>query len=725
VAAEQPIVVRITVDSVAAEAALGRTGGAMESVSTTARASAAALRTQEGVLRNVGVSAGQTAAAMRQLPAQLTDIATQLAGGQNPLLILLQQGGQIKDSFGGIGATLTAFAAAISPVALAVGAVAAAAGVLGAAALGGSADQAEFRRSLQLTGNAAGMTADRFAAMTSATAAAANVTQGAARETLQALVSTGRISQQSMSEATRASLEMQRVTGRTAEDVATDFARMGESVVKWAAEHNKQFHYLTVEQFKYIKQLEDQGRLEEAQAENFRLLATHFKQQATDLGTLERAWKGVKEMASSAWEAMKGVGRAETTGDQIATLRKRIAEAQENGTIGDVVDPKGAAIRAAGLEQLKQELYLLQEKQKLENKSADTKARQVIADDKAIQKIAGGKPAGSTSPPRDDFAPLIRQLNEKLAINNAELDSTTKLTDAQRLQIKVFNDIDQGVVQLTLDQKLQVDGLLQQILATEQLTDAREADRRATEKSARTYAEQTKAFDDWYRQFEQKQADQKARLIAQQEESFGDWFQKFQEKEAGQNMPTGEAYETALGRYLRSIGDQSKQAEAMVTGSFQRMEDALVNFVKSGKLNFSDLFGFMAEEYLRNQIRMVQKKWLTDSAGNFSTANLSSSLGGLGSWISGLFASNSHANGLDYVPYDGYPAILHKGERVLTSAQARSGSQGAAQPVHYDFSGQTVNVGDGVSMGQVMAALNQSNARMLANIQRQRLENRL
>lgn len=56
----------------------------------------------------LGVSANQTANAFRQLPAQLTDVFTSLAGGQNPLLVLIQQGGQIKDSFGGIGATFDA-----------------------------------------------------------------------------------------------------------------------------------------------------------------------------------------------------------------------------------------------------------------------------------------------------------------------------------------------------------------------------------------------------------------------------------------------------------------------------------------------------------------------------------------------------------------------------------------------------------------------------------------
>ncbi|SUD43813.1 phage tail tape measure protein, lambda family [Pseudomonas fluorescens] len=59
-------------------------------------------------LRKTGISSGQTQAALRQLPAQFTDIFTSLVGGQNPLMVLIQQGGQIKDSFGGIGPTMDA-----------------------------------------------------------------------------------------------------------------------------------------------------------------------------------------------------------------------------------------------------------------------------------------------------------------------------------------------------------------------------------------------------------------------------------------------------------------------------------------------------------------------------------------------------------------------------------------------------------------------------------------
>lgn len=64
-----------------------------------------ALGSADDQLRRTGASAKQTAQALRLLPAQFTDIFTQLAGGANPLLVLIQQGGQIKDSFGGLGNT--------------------------------------------------------------------------------------------------------------------------------------------------------------------------------------------------------------------------------------------------------------------------------------------------------------------------------------------------------------------------------------------------------------------------------------------------------------------------------------------------------------------------------------------------------------------------------------------------------------------------------------------
>ncbi|MEH8712713.1 phage tail length tape measure family protein [Klebsiella quasipneumoniae] len=62
-----------------------------------------ALEKTHAQLGKTSQSAAQTANAMRMIPAQMTDIVVGLSTGQSPFMVLMQQGGQLKDMFGGIG----------------------------------------------------------------------------------------------------------------------------------------------------------------------------------------------------------------------------------------------------------------------------------------------------------------------------------------------------------------------------------------------------------------------------------------------------------------------------------------------------------------------------------------------------------------------------------------------------------------------------------------------
>ncbi|MGG7772040.1 phage tail length tape measure family protein [Klebsiella aerogenes] len=78
-------------------------------------------------LNKTGQSAVQTAFAMRMIPAQMTDIVVGLSTGQSPFMVLMQQGGQLKDMFGGIipaikGVT-TYIMGLVNPYTVAAGAV--------------------------------------------------------------------------------------------------------------------------------------------------------------------------------------------------------------------------------------------------------------------------------------------------------------------------------------------------------------------------------------------------------------------------------------------------------------------------------------------------------------------------------------------------------------------------------------------------------------------------
>ncbi|MDT7006678.1 phage tail length tape measure family protein [Klebsiella variicola] len=62
-----------------------------------------ALEKTQAQLGKTSQSAAQTANVMRMIPAQMTDIVVGLSTGQSPFMVLMQQGGQLKDMFGGIG----------------------------------------------------------------------------------------------------------------------------------------------------------------------------------------------------------------------------------------------------------------------------------------------------------------------------------------------------------------------------------------------------------------------------------------------------------------------------------------------------------------------------------------------------------------------------------------------------------------------------------------------
>lgn len=90
----------------------------------------------KGEMNEFGVSTGQTTAALRQLPAQVSDIVSSLAGGQSPFMVLIQQGGQIKDSFGGVESALSGIGGAIKSLFMTTESGAGAIGAVGGALAG-------------------------------------------------------------------------------------------------------------------------------------------------------------------------------------------------------------------------------------------------------------------------------------------------------------------------------------------------------------------------------------------------------------------------------------------------------------------------------------------------------------------------------------------------------------------------------------------------------------
>lgn len=277
-------------------------------------------------LGNVGMTAKQTTAALRQVPAQFTDIAVSLAGGQNPLTVLLQQGGQLKDVFGGVGAAARALGgyvvSLINPLTVAAGV----AGSLAVAFYQGSKEAQEFQRALILSGNAAGLTADQLQEMSAAVDDVVG-TQAQAAEVLTALASSGGIAQESIQGVAATIVGMSQVGGASVEQLVKDFADLGREPTKAIERLNGQYRFLTAATYEQISALERQGEVEKAAA-----LATQTYARVVDdktvqlrdnLNFLQEAWIGLKKVAGETWDAMSGTGRDVSFGEQIADLQAR------------------------------------------------------------------------------------------------------------------------------------------------------------------------------------------------------------------------------------------------------------------------------------------------------------------------------------------------------------------------------------------------------------------
>ena len=282
-------------------------------------------------MQQLGVSAAQTAAAMRMVPAQVTDIVVSLQAGQKPLTVLMQQGGQLKDMFGGVGnatrALGTYIGALITPTNLAIAAVAG----LGLVYYQGSREAAAFQKALTLTGHAAGVTAGQMQDMARGLSALQG-TQSAASAALIEMASTGQVAGESLQSYTRAALAMERAVGTSVADTAKAFAQLGEAPLQASIKLNDSTHYLTLSLYQQIKALEDQGRATDAARLAQDAYAQMTEQRAQtilqNLGYVERAWLGIKDAAKSAGDVLMSLGRSATPSDQLAELNAQINAAQ-------------------------------------------------------------------------------------------------------------------------------------------------------------------------------------------------------------------------------------------------------------------------------------------------------------------------------------------------------------------------------------------------------------
>ena len=376
-------------------------------------------REMVGFGKDVGVSAGQTAAAMRMLPAQMTDVATQLAGGQNPLLILLQQGGQVKDSFGGLRPMFAGLAAAISPVAVTVGALTGMVALLGGAAYAGANDVAELRRALHLTGNAAGLTLGRFEELVSHVRAASGATAGMAREASAAAVSLG-LGSAATRDIAAAISAYGTAAGITADEAQALFKGIGKDALGWATQMNERMNFLTISTWAHIKALQEQGKGQQAASVAAAALAGHLRDTAVPLGHLDTLLKAVKSEWSEFWDAAKGAGRPETVEDKLQSVAEKLRVLRgevkfgEKGWLLPYLDLKNAGQKKTMEDGLLSEQSKLQAQQGAERLAAQAKEATALREKETIAAAQFKDALRGQIAPMTERARLLKELDRNV-----------------------------------------------------------------------------------------------------------------------------------------------------------------------------------------------------------------------------------------------------------------------------------------------------------------------
>jgi phage-related minor tail protein len=445
-------------------------------------------------LKNKQVAVGMSAAAMnnamRNVPAQFTDIVVSLQGGQKPMTVLLQQGGQLKDMFGGIGPAAKALGGYITGMITPVGLAAAAIAGLGATYYFGAQEAVKFKKQIAASGGAAGLSANQMIALSERISAIGVGTQSLAVDSLNAMLSAGNISSSVMEKAAIAGIKAQKSLGMSIEDSAKQFSELAKTPSASIEKLNDKYHFLTLEIYRQIKALEDQGKTAEAaqlaQSSYADALIGRSQKVTDTLTEWERGWERIKRISYGALDGVFDFGREDSSAKKIEKLLKereglkaRRADNDKRGEGAyygglidtqlaqneklinqeraklDLVKEKAAAIEKAniatdagikfdreGEKFLSKEAKMIRDIAEARGLGAQAGLRQSEIEERvaAIREKAEDK--AKTTAPRiskevSAYDTLIKSIHEKIAASQLEMSGYSQLSESQKETIKL------------------------------------------------------------------------------------------------------------------------------------------------------------------------------------------------------------------------------------------------------------------------------------------------
>lgn len=331
-------------DMAVVNAALAKYSAEMAAAKTATEAAAlASLEMNKGVLGTFTTAKGLNAA-LRQVPAQLTDIVVSLQGGQAPLTVLLQQGGQLKDVFGGIIPAAKALGGYILGLVNPYTLLAAAVAAVGFVYYKASAQVEAFSNALILSGRAAGSTANELEDIAFSLSKISKVSLGTSAAALTEFVASGRFGAQNIQLLTQAAIELEKRGGPAVKATRDEFIALAKDPLVASLRLNESINYLTRSLADQIRALEENGHAVKAGELAQKAYADAILSRATEikdnLGIFKRLFKGIAEEAANAGsaviKAMDDFGKVRTPEQRIKELQNLKAGSHIGTSTADI-----------------------------------------------------------------------------------------------------------------------------------------------------------------------------------------------------------------------------------------------------------------------------------------------------------------------------------------------------------------------------------------------------
>jgi lambda family phage tail tape measure protein len=601
--------------------------------------------------------------AYRQMAENAEKVRHSSAGVNRELLVLAHEMSQGNYSrFGGslmvLAERTNALEFAMSGAGAALLGVGAAVVGIAAAFAAGAIESEKFGKALKLTGNYAAATEESISELAKAQHAATGQGIAGARSSVEAVAGSGLFGPAAVASVARAMGDYQKLTDESAEDALKMFAKLQDGVAKWAAEQNHQMHFLTLGQFEHIKALEDAGKKEEAMIETVKALSSALESRGTPaLGYFARAWDAVKDAAGSAIDSMKDWGRpVDPLVAGIAKVDQQMALVRQANTANPGAAADTLAALAAERTRLSQQLFRADEHR---TDAAASAAAAAAAIDKAEKRKKVEIPFAKPESAEESFR--LQELQQEQSVMEALHQANLKDLEDKNKQFEILANI-------------------------------RDLD----------------TAGETFRQQELAQQEQVNAALREQQQ-----IQDEINRQAEHNASFTNGISDAMNDYVKNAENAAKSGREFFDDAARGMTDSIVQFAETGKLSFKGLVSSMINDLIKFQAEQaISGLFKAGSNGLGAAMNVAGT-----AFANAIDFFPTFANGLDYVPYDGFPAVLHEGESVVRkqdAALARSGGHGSV----VDASIGNISVGQGVSRAEVFAAVSQAQAQTEARMRR-------